>query len=65
MAIYEYKTRIRYTDINEQNMLSDKGLLTILSQAAGKHSDSIRLWFKSKARNTYCMDGFILEFTYI
>lgn len=65
MAIYEYKTRIRYTDINEENKLSDKGLMNILNEAAGKHSDSVRLWIKPKTRNTYCMDDFILEYTNI
>lgn len=36
MAIYELKTSIRYTDINEDNKLSDKGLLNILQEAARK-----------------------------
>lgn len=36
MAIYELKTRIRYTDINEDNELSDKGLLNILQEVARK-----------------------------
>ena len=34
MGAYEYKTHIRYTDINENNELSDKGILNILSEAA-------------------------------
>ena len=38
MAVYEYKAHIRYSDINENNELSDKGLINILSEAAGKHS---------------------------
>ena len=38
MAIYEFKTRIRYTDVSEENRLSDKGILNILSEAASKHS---------------------------
>lgn len=41
MAIYEYKTRIRYTDVSEGNRLSDKGILNILSEAASKHSASV------------------------
>ncbi|MCI9365568.1 MAG: hypothetical protein HFJ54_02925 [Clostridia bacterium] len=36
MAVYEYKTKIRYNDINEWNELSDRGLLNILSEAARK-----------------------------
>lgn len=38
MAVYEFKTRIRYTDVSEGNRLSDKGILNILSEAASKHS---------------------------
>lgn len=41
MAIYEYRTRIRYNDVNEENRLSNKGLLNILSEAAGAHSDEV------------------------
>lgn len=41
MSVYEYKTRIRYNDINEGNELSDKGLLNILSEAAGAHSEEV------------------------
>ena len=38
MAVYEYKTNIRYCDVGEGNKLSDKGILNILSEAASKHS---------------------------
>ncbi len=41
MAVYEYKTQIRYNEINENNELSDKGLLNILSEAAGIHSKEV------------------------
>lgn len=41
MAVYEYKTNIRFNEINENNELSDKGLLTILSEAAGVHSEEV------------------------
>ncbi len=41
MAIYEYKTQIRFNDINENNELSDKGLLNILAEAAGVHSQEV------------------------
>ena len=41
MAVYEYKTRIRFNDINENNELSDKGLLNILAEAAGVHSQEV------------------------
>ncbi len=38
MAVYEYQAHIRYSDIDENNELSDKGLINILSEVAGKHS---------------------------
>lgn len=41
MGLYEYKTVIRYQDISEENKLSDKGVLTILAEAAGSHAESI------------------------
>ena len=41
MAVYEYKTNIRFNEIDENNELSDKGLLTILSEAAGVHSEKV------------------------
>lgn len=41
MAVYEYKTHIRYNEIDENNELSDKGLLGILSEAAGLHSQKV------------------------
>ncbi len=43
MAVFEYKTHIRYQDINENNELSDKGILNILSEAAGVHSQKVRI----------------------
>lgn len=43
MGVYEYKTHIRFTDIDETNQLSDKGILTILSEVAGMHSDEVRI----------------------
>ena len=43
MSVYEYKTHIRYEDINENNELSDKGILNILSEAAGVHSEVVRI----------------------
>ncbi len=46
METFEYKTHIRYTDINENNKLSDKGILNILSEAAGVHSEVVRILCK-------------------
>lgn len=41
MGRFTYKTHIRYQDINEDNQLSDKGILNILSEAAGVHSEVV------------------------
>lgn len=38
MGVFIYKTHIRYQDITEQNKLADKGILSILSEAAGAHA---------------------------
>ena len=46
MSVYEFKTRIRYTDVSEGNRLSNKGILNILSEAASKHSAVARIWYK-------------------
>ena len=46
MAIYEYKTNIRYTEINQENKLSDKGLINILNEAARKTFRNSRIWPK-------------------
>ena len=46
MSVYEYETRIRYTDINENNELSDKGLLNILNEAARKALRLNGIWSK-------------------
>lgn len=46
MAVYEYKTQIRFNDINENNELSDKGLLNILAEAA--RSTLTRSWIWTK-----------------
>lgn len=43
MGVYTYKTHIRYQDIDENNRLSDKGILDILSEAAGVHSENVRI----------------------
>ena len=43
MGEFIYKTRIRYQDIAEKNELADKGILSILSDAAGAHSSIIRI----------------------
>ena len=41
MEMYEYKTRIEFCDIDENNKLSSKGLLRILGEAAGVHSETV------------------------
>lgn len=41
MGIYEYKTRLTFADINENNQLTQKGLLRILGEAASVHSEFI------------------------
>lgn len=61
MGVFEYKTHIRYTDINENNEFSDEGILNILSEAAGVHSEVARILCKQYRRNGIFMDAFILE----
>lgn len=43
MGLFIYKTRIRYQDISEENKLADKGILSILSEAAGAHARIARI----------------------
>jgi len=61
MTIYEYKTNVRYNDITEENELSDRGLLNILSEAAGRHSEEARIWIKHSKKHRIYMDAIILE----
>lgn len=46
MAVYEYKTQIKYNDISEENKLSGKGLLNILSEAARNTFSRGWIWIK-------------------
>ncbi|MCI8396801.1 MAG: hypothetical protein HFJ52_03910 [Clostridia bacterium] len=46
MNTYTYTTHIRCQDINKYNTLSNKGILNILSEAAGAHAEAVRLWLK-------------------
>lgn len=41
MGTYEYNTRIQFCDIDEKNRLSPKGLVRILGEAAGIHSEAV------------------------
>ena len=41
MVMYEYKKRIEFCDIDENNRLSAKGLIRILGEVAGVHSESL------------------------
>ena len=41
MGVYEYKTRIQFCDIDENNKLSSKGLIRILGEASGIHSEVV------------------------
>ncbi len=41
MGMYEYKKRIEFCDIDESNRLSSKGLIRILGEVAGVHSESV------------------------
>lgn len=41
MGVYEYKTRIQFCDIDENNKLSSKGLIRILGEASGIHSETV------------------------
>lgn len=43
MRLYESKIHIRYQDVNENNELSDIGILNILSEIAGIHSKLVRI----------------------
>lgn len=43
MGLFEYKTHITHQQIDENNRLSDRGLISILAEAAGVHSDEIRI----------------------
>ncbi|MCI8621754.1 MAG: hypothetical protein HFJ50_08865 [Clostridia bacterium] len=52
MSTFEYNTSIRYTDITEENKLSNTGILNILSEAAGVHSKEVRLLHKQHRRNS-------------
>ena len=56
MGVFIYKTHIRYQDITEQNKLADKGILSILSEAAGAHAKTA-----GTRKNRICLDDFILE----
>jgi len=61
MAVYEYKTQIKYNDISEENKLSGKGLLNILSEAARNTFSRGWIWIKWYRKNKLCLDAFILE----
>ena len=41
MGMFEYKKRIEFCDIDENNRLSSKGLIRILGEIAGLHSESV------------------------
>lgn len=41
MGMFEYKKRIEFCDIDENNMLSSKGLIRILGEVAGVHSETV------------------------
>lgn len=41
MGIYQYKTTVQFSDINEDNKLSSKGLIRILAESAGSHSEAV------------------------
>lgn len=41
MGMYEYKTHLEFADINENNKLTQKGLLRILGEAASVHSEFV------------------------
>lgn len=43
MGKYECKVKIQFSDIDENNMLSTKGLIRILGEIAGVHSDAVGL----------------------
>lgn len=41
MGIFEYKKRVEFCDIDENNILSSKGLIRILGEVAGVHSETV------------------------
>ena len=51
MGIYEYKTRIEFCDIDINNRLSAKGLIRILGEIAGIHSESLGYGLNSMPQN--------------
>ena len=41
MGMYEYNIRVQFCDIDEKNRLSPKGLIRILGEVAGIHSETV------------------------
>ena len=44
MSVYEYKTRLNVSHVNNENLLSYSGLTSILQEAASIHADYLRIW---------------------
>lgn len=61
MAIYSQKYKITFDDVNENLELKNISLMKYLVDAAGMHSENVRLWSFNYERNKYCFSSYSME----
>lgn len=66
MGTYKYKTRIQFCDIDEKNRLSPKGLIRIIGEVAGIHSEMVGYGLNHIAQThlTWMVLNWKIEFLY-
>ena len=59
--IFSYNINVNYSDVNEENMLTSRGILRLMQEVAGIHSSILGYGVNNIPITRHCLDYFKLE----
>lgn len=60
-GIFSYKINVNYSDVDEENSLTNRGLLRLMQEVSGIHSGTLGYGVNDIPNTRYCLDHFKLE----
>ena len=60
-GIFSYNINVNYSDVDENNEITNKGILRLMQEVAGIHSSTLGYGVNDIPKTRYCLDYFELE----
>ena len=60
-GIFSYNINVNYSDVDEENMLTNRGILRLMQEVAGIHSSTLGYGVNDVSKTRYRLDYFKLE----